>query len=377
VKSRNTWEAAIIGCGPAAYATAISLADCNFPVAILGRSKSTFPYVGETLEPSIVPWLRQLGVWNRFLADEHLPSRATISVWGEEERPHEYNPGFNPYSIGWHVDRQRFDAMLAAAAAARGVTTLLDMRLLTCSRSATGNWQLEALHRGERFCLRSRFLIDATGRSSWLARRLGAQRLYFDRLIGVVGDFDLAETEPSALVLEATESGWWYSVALRNNRLVAVFMTDPILRPRSAAGLSAFWDNELARTSLTRRRICRSRQRRRFYIATADSYVMNRVAGENWLAVGDAAMAWDPLASQGIKNALRSGVLAAQSIDRARAGQTIAFASYEATVALNFRYFQQGHAYYYSQVRRWPDSVFWRTRRSRSTLRRNNEWCLL
>ncbi len=40
-----------------------------------------------------------------------------------------------------------------------------------------------------------------------------------------------------------------------------------------------------------------------------------RTAGENWLAIGDAALAFDPLSSHGISNALYTAMKAATSIE--------------------------------------------------------------
>jgi flavin-dependent dehydrogenase len=41
---------------------------------------------------------------------------------------------------------------------------------------------------------------------------------------------------------------------------------------------------------------------------------LDRAAGRAWIAVGDTASTWDPLSSQGIVEALRSGTSAATSV---------------------------------------------------------------
>src|SRR5207245_744542 len=56
------------------------------------------------------------------------------------------------------------------------------------------------------------------------------------------------------------------------------------------------------------------------FIFAANSSRLDRLAGKNWLAVGDAAMAFDPLSSQGVYNALMSGLLAAQATECSLAG---------------------------------------------------------
>jgi flavin-dependent dehydrogenase len=56
-------------------------------------------------------------------------------------------------------------------------------------------------------------------------------------------------------------------------------------------------------------------------------------AGPGWLAVGDAALACDPLSSQGLFNALYSGLMAARALRSALAGDTDALADYDRTIA--------------------------------------------
>lgn len=43
-------------------------------------------------------------------------------------------------------------------------------------------------------------------------------------------------------------------------------------------------------------------------VRPAESSRLDRAAGEDWLAVGDAASAWDPLSSQGVYRALVTGL---------------------------------------------------------------------
>jgi flavin-dependent dehydrogenase len=65
----------------------------------------------------------------------------------------------------------------------------------------------------------------------------------------------------------------------------------------------------------------------------AHSSLISATAGPGWLAVGDAALACDPLPSQGLFNSLYSGLMAAGSLRRALAGDGGAFADYEQTMA--------------------------------------------
>jgi flavin-dependent dehydrogenase len=281
----------VIGGGPAGTAAALATASSGATAAVVERTAYGAARVGETLPPAAAPLLRRLGVWEAFVRDGHRPSPGIVSVWGDEE-PYENDFIFSPYGNGWHLDRRRFDAGLAAAAEVRGVTVHRNARVLACSPDPSGAWRAEVQSRGQLSCLRARFLIDATGRSSWLPRRLGARRRPCDRLIGVIGVFDVAvEERDPRLLLEAAEFGWWYSAPLPDDRMAVAYMTDFDLLPKAPRNLDGFWAAQLGQTTHTRQRLAGAAAGNALRIVAADSYRMDRVAGENWLAVGDAAMA--------------------------------------------------------------------------------------
>jgi flavin-dependent dehydrogenase len=91
---------------------------------------------------------------------------------------------------------------------------------------------------------------------------------------------------------------------------------------------------------------------------------LDRAGGERWLAVGDAALSFDPLSSKGIGNALYTGILAAQSIVHAdQMGQTDC-PNYLQQVTRIFAVYQQQLQQFYQLETRWSDSVFWQRRQA-------------
>ena len=88
-------DVAVVGGGPAGCAAAISLARLGRRVALLERTSYGAARVGETLPPAVQPLLRELGVWERFLADGHAPAPGLVVRWGGAE-PYETDHIFNP-----------------------------------------------------------------------------------------------------------------------------------------------------------------------------------------------------------------------------------------------------------------------------------------
>ena len=136
VPGRQT-DVIVLGGGPAGASTALALASSGFSVTIFERSRFGAARIGETLPPHARQPLTELGVWDRFLADGHLESPGVVSVWGRTE-PYENDFIVNPYGPGWHLDRGRFDAMLAHAAAKAGAELLAGARPSACTRGTGG-----------------------------------------------------------------------------------------------------------------------------------------------------------------------------------------------------------------------------------------------
>jgi flavin-dependent dehydrogenase len=206
-------------------------------------------------------------------------------------------------------------------------------------------------------------LIDASGRAAFVARRLGAERVNYDRLVGVYRLFRVPTgINDSRTMVEAMRNGWWYSSYLPNAGLVAAFMSDANLLPRGLRGLQAHWRQELDATTYTRRRVDSAWPIGMVHTIRANSYQMSAVVGKNWLAVGDAAMAFDPLSSQGLYNALRSALEASRAIQQHFTGDRTGLRNYAIREQQRFPRFLKMRSAYYAREMRWRDSAFWQQR---------------
>jgi flavin-dependent dehydrogenase len=341
---------------------ALQLAAAGRSVAVLDRSAPASARSGDVLPPTARPVLEELGVWDRFRSDGHLASPGILSAWGHEE-PVSQDFIWSPYGDGWHVDRRRFDEMLVRAAEEAGATVYRAARAKGGLLRGRG-WQVDAVTDGPIVRLDAEFLVEAAGRASSLSRLPAARKTIYDRLVGVV-----ATVEPSCgevwvdhrMLLEAAEDGWWYSAPIPGPRLVVAWMTDPDLRNKTAGRLRDLWHHELDRVPHTRARVP-PRAVARVGVIAANSYC-RRAAHGRWLAVGDAAAAYDPLSGQGIVQALKMGQEAAAAVVAAQTGATRALDDYADAVAEGFHQYLRLRREYYRAERRWPNSPFWNRRR--------------
>lgn len=354
MRHSHSYDVLVAGAGPAGSAAALDLSRRGLSVALIEQGSYESRRVGETLPPMIRQQLTALGVWERFLECGPLPSYGIRSAW-EDSVPRHQDFIQNPYGSGWHVDRARFDAMLACAAAEAGTTQYLSARVRSFMKNSDGAWALEVAQEGAILSLCGRMLVDATGRKAMLASRMGATADVADRLIGAVSFCENSETAQWTLI-EAVEDGWWYSVPLPGAGMVFAYMTD------SDLWTAHKWDELLERAPLTFERAGRRPIPAPSQIVSAASVVRNPVVGPDWMAIGDAALAFDPLSGQGVSKSIETGARCASVIARWFDGDVGAPAEYETWVNESYQSYLSTRAQFYSSVMRWPGSRFWKRR---------------
>lgn len=364
----QSFDVLVLGGGPAGSTVALVLARAGLSVLALDREAPTATCaipVGEGLPPAVHPLLARLGL--DLERDGHLPSYGNASAWGAADLQ-ETHFLWNPYGHGWHLDRRRFDALLRRSAAAAGADVVSGVRVRECIREG-GRWQLRADGPGGTLVVSAASLVDATGRASWLAGRQGARRLHHDRLVGCAGllaPSGSVEDPDSQTLVEAAPEGWWYTAALPGGERIAVYMTDAGMPSLAQARDTAGWLALLGETRHVSARTLRQGFRLRCgpRLLAAGSSRLESAAGRGWIAVGDAAAAFDPLSSQGLLSALQGGCDAADSLVRHHTGDDTALESYAAGIDLLFRNYLDRRNQVYAQERRWPDSPFWRRRQA-------------
>jgi flavin-dependent dehydrogenase len=170
-----------------------------------------------------------------------------------------------------------------------------------------------------------------------------------------------------ATVVEAEPEGWWYTADIPGGRRVLAFYTDADL----AVAKDTLTGAALLARAQTRPDIGALLEAAGFAPqgaagrCAAHSSQIGEPAGPGWIAVGDAALACDPLSSQGLLNALYSGFLAAGAVREALAGDLGGLRDYRLAIDQLARAYHAHLAAWYGLEPRWPDRPFW-ARRHRS-----------
>ncbi len=357
------FEVLIVGAGSAGCSAALNLARfCR--VLMIDRQENPAPRAGESLVPAANKLLADMGLMPSFVQQGALPCYGNRSRWGSDIAQ-ETDFLRDPAGHGWHLDRLKWDIWLRATAVERGTTLLAPARLESTEWAGT-YWKVRITTNEVCTTYRVRFLVDAGGRTPGLAKRLGAIRTSSDNLVchWVLGSDKGNEHGRGLSYIESEPNGWWYTAPTPNQKRIIAFHTlanTPFMDRKQT--VSTF-----LKTAKSIKGLCEMIDFQTFiqypdsvihgYTAANSAYT-RPVVGVQWLAIGDAALSFDPLAAQGIFNALYTGLAAAESIYQFLAGTIQDFSEYEQTIDAIGTTYQTQLKQWYEVEQRWQKMPFW------------------
>jgi flavin-dependent dehydrogenase len=313
----------VIGGGPAGSTVGPLLAEMGYQVVLLDKARHPRFHIGESLLPANLPLFEQLGI-----ADE---VRAIgMEKWGAEfvSPYHEHKQAFH-FAEAWdksmphayQVKRAEFDTVLIRNAARKGVEVHEGCKARAVDFLPDGAL-VHAVHDdGREEEWRARFVVDASGRDTFLANRFQIkQRNPRHNSSAVYGHFTGARRNEGQAEGNITifwfEHGWFWFIPLPGDVTSIGMVTWPYyMKTRGQRSLEKFLADGIERCPALAERL-RGAELVNEVEATGNfSYVSERNHGPNYLLLGDAYAFIDPVFSSGVWLAMNSGVLGAETID--------------------------------------------------------------
>ena len=367
----------IIGGGIAGCIAAISLADTH-SVVLIDKLKEPNERIGESLAPAAQRILKELGLLEGMEQGASSEERLYLknigmqSFWGSE-RVHIVDHLINPDGFVQSLNRKAFESYLRTSAIKKGVKCIWPAKLYNSNYEANC-WNIAAKSDGqnnnqETYHIKAKFVIDATGRQAHFAKSLNVKRQSIDKLIACWG------TMPNSLenrmsTISASENGWWYSAVIPGNKRIMAFQTDADLIDKKRIKEVDFFIALTKENKEMARILEETKSDLNFHgTVAANSTRLEQVAGQKWVALGDAAISFDPLSSQGMYNAMANAMQLTKLLlelnlihefnsEKEKDFQRI----YTQQIDKVWNYYLQHKKMFYSTEMRWNTSPFWKRR---------------
>ncbi|HKV10874.1 MAG TPA: NAD(P)/FAD-dependent oxidoreductase [Thermoanaerobaculia bacterium] len=328
------YDVIVIGGGPGGAAAATLTAQRGHRVLLLERSPEPQFKIGESLMPATYWTLERMGALAK-MKESHFPKKYSVQFYnkaGKASHPF-YFSETDPHesSQTWQVLRSEFDALLLETAAEQGVEV------------RRGAAVKDVLFDGDRAVgvkvdfgdgdkdVAAKVVVDASGQAAILSKKLGLRvpdselrkAAFFSHFEGALRDPGI--DEGATLVIHNDDaSAWFWYIPLPNNRVsVGVVGSPETLYAGRERDPQKIFDEQVAKTPALQPRIANACQAFPVRALREFSYRSSRIAGDGWVLVGDAFGFLDPIYSSGVFLALKSGELAADSINDALAANDL------------------------------------------------------
>lgn len=353
----------IIGGGLAGLIAALTARGCGLKVALLEASDYSCYRAGEHLAAQGVKTLMSLGVPSYVLESNSVKCYEIQSAWGEGKF-HAKDSILNPYGEGIILTRPDFDKDLFEFVRSSGAELFMSAKILSL-RKRSGKWIIQYRAADSEHHLLADFIVNASGKNTKYMPMFGAAKIKYDNLIAITLFYcsgSSCRKHPAGVIkIEAVRDGWCYSTALKNGTLVVSLMTDSDVVKRHGSVHDTV-RHFIASSNSLRSLLKNCKESKKVIVTSANTQISNKIAGKDWISVGDAAWSADPLSSQGMIKAINSSMDAVKTVNGYLEKDKSAMAGYERNVKKEFGQYLNERSICYRMEGRWRNEEFWKRR---------------
>ena len=244
-----------------------------------------------------------------------------VSPWHEQPVSFDFADAWDKsFPSAYQVRRSEFDEILFRNATRKGARTVEGCRATAVdfqSDGATVSVQSDAGE--ERW--RTRFLVDASGRDTFLANRLEMKRrIRKHNSAAIFGHFSGAARAPGKAEGNITifwfDHGWLWFIPLADGTTSIGAVCWPYYMKSRKTEPRQFLLDTIALCPALTERLAHARLVSPVTATGNYSYISERTSGQNYLLLGDAFTFIDPVFSTGVYLAMQSAFVGADTIER-------------------------------------------------------------
>ena len=316
----------VIGGGPAGSTAAALLAERGYSVVLLEKAHHPRFHIGESLLPANLPLLEKLGVESEVAAiGMEKWGIEFVSPWHDERTLLEFAQAWDKsMPMSYQVRRSDFDHILIRNAARKGAEVIEGccVRDVSFLAEDAGANVAAVDEDGVARHWNARIVLDASGRDTFLANKLGAKRKNKEHNSSALyGHFENAERLPGKLEGNITifwfEHGWFWLIPLSDGATSIGAVCWPHYlktRPKTRSLVDFFLDTIALCPQLAER--VKNAKLISDVEATGNySYSTTHAQGPGYLLLGDAFAFIDPVFSSGVYLAMNSAFVGADLVD--------------------------------------------------------------
>ncbi|MBI3831199.1 MAG: tryptophan 7-halogenase [Planctomycetes bacterium] len=324
----STYDAIVIGGGPAGASAAALLAEKRHRVAVF--EKDLFPryHVGEALLPGCALPLQRLGLLEK-LKSSAFATRSRclrfVSVDGTESARIDFSAERGTDGTpSWHVLRGEFDKMLLDLARERGaeIHEETEVKEILFENGAAVGVRIEDAQGKAQEC-RAPITLDCSGRDAlavvqngWRERDPSLNKTALWTYLAGAGS-DKVSGLNDTTVAYLPEQGWFWHIPLPEDTVsVGIVAARDYLYRGSRDPEEIFW-REAEKNAWIRTRLESSHAFEHFFGSGDFTYRSRFCSADGLLLAGDAFASLDPIFSSGLLLALKGGAMAADAADAA------------------------------------------------------------
>lgn len=343
----STTHILVLGGGPAGGATALGLKQLGYRVTVIAEPRP-FKAV-EGISDRVVEGLRNAG-FELALANLPAPSPRNAS----------WNGATNSANTERLINRSELDQGIVQDLLAAGIEVISGRAGKIISQ---GNGYKVELKANDDLVIEADFLVEARGRS---APGAGLDRLRGTETVSLLQHWQGEPCTPQSAA-ESFEDGWAWMAAWSDGTRYLQLTFDVASADLPDKAQLVDHCNSILRTLSSAQPFLENAQATGIVHARTSTPILCREAvGDNWIRVGDAAMAVDPLSGNGIFQALSSALQAPAVINtliQQPQKAQLAKQFYQQRVDHMFHRFARIGRDFYASEERWWDNRFWAARR--------------